>query len=143
MSSNDVGCISRSSERIGAAVELEHAERVAAAEQLVGRLGRRGRASSRTTVSPRLAWMLARQSSSTVRLRRPRKSIFSRPSDSHAPMSNWVMIAPSCSRRLIGMTSSSGSRHRITPAACTPHWRFRPSSPRAVSTTLLTSGSVS
>ena len=41
------------------------------------------------------------------------------------------------------MTSSSGSRHRITPAACTPHCRFRPSSPRAVSTTRLTSGSVS
>jgi hypothetical protein len=56
-------------------------------------------------------------------------------------MSNWVMIAPSCSRRWIGMTSSSGSRDRITPAACTPHCRLRPSSPRAVSTTRLASGS--
>ena len=44
-------------------------------------------------------------------------------------MSNWVMIAPSCSRRWIGMTSSSGSRHRMTPAACTPHWRLSPSRP--------------
>jgi hypothetical protein len=35
----------------------------------------------------------------------------------------------------------SGSLLMITPAACTPHWRFRFSSPRAVSTTRLTSGS--
>ena len=36
---------------------------------------------------------------------------------------------------MIGMTSISGSLDMMTPAACTPHWRFRPSSPSAVSTT--------
>jgi hypothetical protein len=45
------------------------------------------------------------------------------------------MIAPSCSRFMIGMTSISGSLDMMTPAACTPHCRLRPSSPLAVSTT--------
>ena len=62
---------------------------------------------------------------------------------SQAPMSHWVMIAPSCSRFWIGSTSISGSRDRITPAACTPHCRLSPSRPLAVSTTFCTSGSVS
>jgi hypothetical protein len=53
-----------------------------------------------------------------------------------------VITAPSCSRFMIGMMSSSGSLDMITPAACTPHCRFRPSSPAAVSTTVRTSGSV-
>ena len=53
-------------------------------------------------------------------------------------MSNWVMIAPSASRRWIGMTSISGFDDMITPAACTPHCRLRPSSPRAVSMISLT-----
>ena len=53
------------------------------------------------------------------------------------------MIAPSCSRFMIGIRSSSGAEDMMTPAACTPHCRLRPSSPRAVSTTLRTSGSVS
>ena len=35
----------------------------------------------------------------------------------------------------MGMTSMSGSLLMMTPAACTPHWRLRPSSPLAVSTT--------
>ena len=51
------------------------------------------------------------------------------------------MIAPSCSRRMIGMMSISGSEDMITPAACTPHCRFRPSRSLALSTTVLTSGS--
>ena len=58
-------------------------------------------------------------------------------------MSNCVMIAPSASRRWIGMTSISGVLDMITPAACTPHWRLRPSSPRAVSMISLTCGSTS
>ncbi len=36
-----------------------------------------------------------------------------------------------------------GSADMITPAACTPVCRIRPSMPRAVSITFLTSGSVS
>ena len=39
-------------------------------------------------------------------------------------------------RRMIGTLSISGYRPMITPAACTPHCRLRPSSPRAVSATL-------
>ncbi len=58
-------------------------------------------------------------------------------------MSNCVMMAPSDSRRWIGMTSISGTADMITPAAWTPHWRLRPSSPRAVSMISLTCGSVS
>ena len=46
-------------------------------------------------------------------------------------------------RLSIGMTSISGSLDMITPAACTPHCRLRPSMPIAVSTTVLTSGSAS
>ena len=71
--------------------------------------------------------MLSSASSMIVRLRRPRKSIFSSPSVSQTPMSNCVMIAPSASRRWIGMTSISGLLDMITPAACTPHCRLRPS----------------
>jgi hypothetical protein len=44
---------------------------------------------------------------------------------------------------MIGITSSSGSLDMMTPAACTPHCRFSPSMPIAVSTTVLTSGSAS
>ncbi|MDF2573471.1 MAG: hypothetical protein K0S05_383 [Agromyces sp.] len=37
----------------------------------------------------------------------------------------------------------SGSLDMMTPAACTPHWRFRFSSPSAVSKTVFASASVS
>ncbi len=63
------------------------------------------------------------------------------PSASDAGKSNWVTIWPSCSRRMIGMMSMSGSLDMITPAACTPHWRFRFSMPRAVSKTFCASAS--
>ena len=42
---------------------------------------------------------------------------------------------------MIGMMSISGSLDMMTPAACTPHWRFRPSMPLASSTTRCASGS--
>lgn len=42
---------------------------------------------------------------------------------------------------MIGMMSMSGSLDMMTPAACTPHWRFRPSMPLASSTTRCASGS--
>jgi hypothetical protein len=74
----------------------------------------------------------------TVRLRNPRKSILSKPSVSQAPMSNCVIIAPSESLRWIGIMSIKGSLDMITPAACTPHCRLRPSNPRAVSMISLT-----
>src|SRR6476469_16057 len=53
------------------------------------------------------------------------------------------MIWPSCRRRMIGMTSTSGSLDMMTPAAWTPHWRFRPSRPSAVATTSCAWGSSS
>ena len=63
------------------------------------------------------------------------------PSASDAGKSNWVTIWPSCSRRMIGMMSMSGSLDMITPAACTPHCRLRFSMPRAVSKTFAASAS--
>ena len=44
---------------------------------------------------------------------------------------------------MIGIRSSSGADDMITPAACTPHCRFRPSRPLASSTTLDASASPS
>ena len=85
--------------------------------------------------------MCAKQSSNTVKFLKPKKSIFSSPKDSQAPISNWVMMAPSCSRFHKGTTSINGSRHKITPAACTPGCLLKPSSPRAVSTIRCASGS--
>ena len=43
---------------------------------------------------------------------------------------------------MIGMTSITGTEDMITPAACTPHCRFRPSRPLAVSKTSFATGSV-
>ena len=63
--------------------------------------------------------------------------------DSQSGPLNPVIRAPSSARRCTGITSTSGSDDKITPAACTPVPRIRPSIPRAVSTTFLTSASSS
>ena len=123
------------------AVELEHPERLAAGQQLVGGLVVEPEVVEVERFGLPLSAMLFSASSMIVRLRRPRKSIFSRPRVSQTPMSNCVMMAPSASRRWIGMTSISGCLDMITPAACTPHCRLRPSRSWAVSTISLTCGS--
>ena len=94
-----------------------------------------------STSMPRLALTFSTASEMTVRFRRPRKSIFSEPMYSQLGPSNPVIRAPSSARRWIGITSTSGSEDKITPAACTPVPRIRPSMPLAVSMTFLTSGS--
>src|ERR1035441_9749493 len=71
---------------------------------------------------------------------RPRKSIFSRPIFSMATMSKAVTISSFlvlCS----GTNSISGRGEITTPAACTPEFRTRPSSFRAVSSNCRTCGS--
>ena len=78
---------------------------------------------------PRLALMFSTASLRTVRFRRPRKSIFSEPMYSQSGPLNPVIRAPSSGRRWIGITSTSGSDDKITPAACTPVPRIRPSMP--------------
>ena len=87
--------------------------------------------------------MFTNASSNTVRLRRPKKSIFRSPSFSQGGWSNCVITAPSSSRRMIGITSISGSADMITPAAWTPHWRLRFSRPRASSKIFAESESLS
>ncbi len=87
--------------------------------------------------------------SMTERLRRPRKSILSRPRLATPCISYWVTIgalvmSPSGpGLRWTGRYSVSGSRVMTTAAAWMPSWRRRPSRPRATSTTFLASGSVS
>ena len=79
MSSKLSGRIWRSSDRMRAAVELEHAQGVAAAEQLVGRrVVERRPPRSRSAALPFIS-MFSSASSRIVRLRRPRKSILIRP----------------------------------------------------------------
>ena len=53
------------------------------------------------------------------------------------------MMAPSCSRFMIGIVSMSGTLDMITAQACTPHCLLRPSSPLARSTADFTSASES
>jgi len=142
ISSKESGFMERSSARIGALSSWKTPRVSPLANNSNVFLSASGRSSS-TTFLPWFFSILARQSSRTERFRKPKKSILSKPVASHATMSNWVMTAPSASRRWIGMISRSGSRPRITPAACTPHWRFKPSRPRAVSTITFALGSSS
>ena len=76
-----------------------------------------------------------------VRVRRPRKSIFSRPSSSNVVMGNWVVSTPSLLCR--GTTVSSGTPEMTTPAAWVELWRGRPSSFMERSSTFLVVGSES
>jgi hypothetical protein len=88
---------------------------------------------STSTSAPRLLRTCSTLSPITVRLRRPKKSIFSRPICSIAPISNWVTMSPSV--RCTGTRFVSGSRPITTPAAWIECWRRSPSSLRAVSIT--------
>ena len=77
--------------------------------------------------------MFSMQSPMTVRLRNPRKSIFSRPMASQEGYGQPVISAPSAGRFHMGMQSSSGTLAIITAQACTPACLTTPSKPRAVS----------
>ena len=70
-------------------------------------------------------------SSSTVRLRRPRKSIFSSPSSSSVVMGYCVTTLSSFLAS--GTYSYTGRSVMTTPAACVLAWRGMPSRDRAVS----------
>ncbi len=70
----------------------------------------------------------------TSRLRRPRKSIFSRPSASTSHIPNWVTTSWSGPFCCSGTTSVSGRSAITTPAAWIESWRTRPSSGFARST---------
>ena len=78
-------------------------------------------------------------SSRTVRFRRPRKSIFSRPSSSRVVIWYWVTTDSSLVAR--GTYSQTGFSVMTTPAACVEAWRGMPSSAIAVSSRRLTAGS--
>ena len=84
-----------------------------------------------TMSSPRVSRIRSRVFASTVRLARPRKSIFSRPSSAIGSIEYCVVSTPSPSflvGRCSGTTSSSGSPDMTTPAAWVLEWRVRPSS---------------
>ena len=80
-------------------------------------------------------------SSSTVRLRRPRKSIFSSPSSSSVVIVYCVTGLPSFVAS--GTYSYTGRCVMTTPAAWVEAWRGMPSSARAVSMRFLTFSSLS
>ena len=78
----------------------------------------------------------------TVRVRRPRKSIFRSPSSSMVVMVNWVVTEPSWALDR-GTRSSAGSEQITTPAAWTELWRGSPSRRLAMSISLCTRSSCS
>ena len=84
----------------------------------------------------------------TDRLRRPRKSILSRPSSSTPCISYWVTMGasagfwPLSGLRWMGRYSVSGSFVMTTAAAWMPSWRRSPSRPLATSMTRRASSSV-
>ena len=104
---------------------------------------------SMSTTTPRVRSTHSTVSVITSRLRSPKKSIFSRPRSSTPCISYWVTMGASdgsrpCSGlRCMGMYSVNGSGVMTTAAAWMPSWRRMPSMPRATSTTLATSASVS
>ena len=107
---------------------------------------------SKSTVSPVLSLIKRRASSMTVRVRRPRKSIFSSPSSSTWFLSNWVVIMRSwlmpvsisaASSSCSGTRSISGFGAITTPAAWVPLLRGNPSTLLAISMIRFTSGSLS
>ena len=99
--------------------------------------------SSGTTFVPKRASMLRQARESTPRVRRPRKSIFSRPSSGVKCPSYWVMMPPPLVSRFMGTWSAMGSRQMMVAQACTPSPRTWPSMDFAASMTAFTSSSVS
>ena len=110
-----------------------------------------GSSSGTASMSGRLpvdASMRSRARSITERLRRPRKSILSRPRSSTPCISYWVTMGASSGLfpsglRCTGTYSVTGSSVMTTAAAWMPSWRRSPSSPLATSMTFLASGSFS
>ena len=82
--------------------------------------------------------IMSRVSRITVSVRRPRKSIFSRPSRSMVPMGYWVVMTSSL--RCRGTYSITGLPVISTPAAWVEAWRGMPSRVMAMSIRRLTSG---
>ena len=95
--------------------------------------------------------MMSRADSITSRLRRPRKSIFSRPMSSIGFIEYWVTVryarvpssatSPRSSASWRGTMSVSGRSAITTAAAWIEEFRTMPSSPLATSTICLACGS--
>ncbi|CFW50065.1 Uncharacterised protein [Bordetella pertussis] len=92
-----------------------------------------------------LNWRTKRTAQSRmVRLRRPRKSNFTRPAASTSSLSNWETALFSWPGwQYSGQKSVSLPGAMSTPPACIPMLRVRPSSGRARSTRARTSSSCS
>ncbi len=92
---------------------------------------------------PVRASMLRHARDSTPSVRRPKKSIFSRPSSGVKWPSYCVMMPPPLVSRFMGTWSDIGSRQMMVAHACTPSPRTWPSMERAASMTEWTSSSLS
>ena len=97
---------------------------------------------SKSRSIPRFALMSLRASPITVNVRRPKKSIFNRPSSSILSLSYWV-TKPSSLEFCTGTWSSRGSAEITTPAAWVDELRAMPSSFWPKSNSSFTLGSVS
>ena len=78
----------------------------------------------------------------TVKVRRPKKSIFNKPKLEHGSPSNWVVMESRAPRES-GTYSDTASLVISTPAAWIPVWRLRPSNLWAISNRRLLWGLVS
>ena len=96
---------------------------------------------STSSETPRWVRIRSIASARMVRLMRPRKSNFRRPSASQACISNWVMVVLPSVARWSGMISVSGSRLITIPAAWVEAWRATPSSCLAIPISLSTRSS--
>ena len=90
---------------------------------------------------PQVALMFFLALEITVSVRRPRKSILSRPMSATMWPSYWVISTPPLVSSFVGTCSLTGSRQMRTAQACTPSPRVRPSMASAVSMTCFASGS--
>ena len=82
---------------------------------------------------PKFFLMFALALEITVSVRRPKKSILSRPMSATVWPSYWVISTPPLVSSLVGTCSLTGSRQIRTAHACTPSPRVRPSIESAVS----------
>ena len=99
--------------------------------------------SSTLMSTPWFARMLASALEMTVSVRRPRKSILSRPMSATEWPSYWVISTPPLVSTLVGTWSLTGVGAMRTAQAWTPSPRCRPSIESAASMMLLISGSLS
>ena len=81
---------------------------------------------STSSLTPRCFSTRSMASARIVRLMRPRKSNFRRPSASQACISNWVIVVRPSVARWSGMISVSGSREITIPAAWVEAWLRHP-----------------